>query len=87
MHHRKTPNDLKIVGGLLSFFLQFLFIGSNHIFVPEDEQLYSFLMSFGSKIKVIALLEVRKELLRRQQEAVTLLLEDDGRKIEDDGTI
>ncbi|WP_222128635.1 YafY family protein [Paenibacillus xylanexedens] len=55
--------------------------------IDEGEQLYSFLLSFGSKIKVIAPLTVRKELLRRHQEAVALLLEDDGHKTEDDGTI
>ncbi|MEK3824862.1 MULTISPECIES: helix-turn-helix transcriptional regulator [Paenibacillus] len=55
--------------------------------IDEGEQLYSFLLSFGSKIKVISPLTVRKELLRRHQEAVALLLEDDGHKTEDDGTI
>lgn len=55
--------------------------------LDQGERLYSFLLSFGSKIKVIAPIEVRKELLRRHQEAVALLLEDDGHKAEDDGTI
>ncbi|WP_240037121.1 helix-turn-helix transcriptional regulator [Paenibacillus amylolyticus] len=55
--------------------------------LDQGERLYSFLMSFGSKVKVIAPMAVRKELLRRHQEAVTLLLEDDGHKTEDDGTI
>lgn len=55
--------------------------------IDGGERLYSFLMSFGSKIKVIAPLAVRKELLRRHQEAVALLLEEDARKTEHDGTI
>lgn len=57
------------------------------ISIDEGEQLYSFLMSFGSKVKVISPMAVRKELLRRHQEAVALLLEDDGQNLEDDGTI
>ena len=55
--------------------------------IDEGEQLYSFLMSFGSKVTVLTPKTVRRELLRRHQEALVHLLEDDGHKTEDDGTI
>ncbi|WP_434749836.1 helix-turn-helix transcriptional regulator [Paenibacillus amylolyticus] len=55
--------------------------------IDEGEQLYSFLMSFGSKVTVVTPKAVRRELLRRHQEALTHLLEDDGQNTEDDVTI
>jgi predicted DNA-binding transcriptional regulator YafY len=55
--------------------------------IDEGEQLYSFLMSFGSKVTVVAPKTVRRELLRRHQEALVHLLEDDGHNLEDNGTI
>lgn len=57
------------------------------ISIDEGEQLYSFLMSFGSKVTVITPQTVRRELLRRHQEALAHLLEDDGQDLGDDGTI
>ncbi|MCW3790250.1 YafY family transcriptional regulator [Paenibacillus sp. LS1] len=46
-------------------------------YLDEGERLYSFLLSFGSEVKVVKPLKVHKELLRRHQEAVSRLLEDD----------
>lgn len=55
--------------------------------IEEGEQLYSFLMSFGSKVTVTEPAAVREELLRRHQEAVAHLLTNDGREMHDNGNI
>lgn len=57
--------------------------------IEEGERLYSFLLSFGSKVTVIQPSAVRKELRRRHQDAVShsLLLEDDGHEAAHDDTI
>ncbi|MBB6022048.1 putative DNA-binding transcriptional regulator YafY [Paenibacillus sp. JGP012] len=57
--------------------------------IEEGERLYSFLLSFGSKVTVIKPSAVRQELRRRHQDAVShsLLLEDDGHEAAHDDTI
>ncbi|WP_253299426.1 helix-turn-helix transcriptional regulator [Paenibacillus barcinonensis] len=57
--------------------------------IEEGERLYSFLLSFGSKVTVIKPSAVRQELRRRHQDAVShsLSLEDDGHEAAHDDTI
>ncbi|PYE49619.1 YafY family transcriptional regulator [Paenibacillus barcinonensis] len=57
--------------------------------IDEGERLYSFLLSFGSKVTVLQPSAVRQELRRRHQDAVShmLLLEDDGHKARQDDII